>query len=96
MMYSTLFCSVPDDIPSVSGAANQINILLQRHDLDTVFLATDAPSKGEYIMCMYVHTLWLGIDSQLCYKNKLAYPFKSAELFLCLCVRNDCLLSLNL
>ena len=47
-------------------------------------------------MCIYVHTLWLGIDNQLCYKNTLAYPFKSAELFLCLCVRNDCLLSLNL
>ncbi len=36
------------DIPSVAGAANQINTLLQKHNLNTLFLATDATSKGNF------------------------------------------------
>ncbi len=32
----------------MAGAANQINTLLQKHNLNTVFLATDATSKGNF------------------------------------------------
>lgn len=37
------------EVPSLEGAAKQIKILLDKFELKTVFIATDAPEKGEYV-----------------------------------------------
>ena len=36
----------PGEVPSLAGAANQINILKKELKLEKVFLATDAPEDG--------------------------------------------------
>lgn len=43
------FCSLymADDIPSLEGAAKQINALKRLQGLKLVYLATDAPIKGQ-------------------------------------------------
>lgn len=39
-----------DDIPSLEGAAVQINSLKKLHQLELVFVATDAPLEGEALV----------------------------------------------
>lgn len=36
-------------VPSLEGAASQLNILKKEQGLRSVFLATDAPLEGKYI-----------------------------------------------
>jgi hypothetical protein len=40
----------PKQVPSIAGAARQIKAHLERLELRTVFVATDAPSKGNFII----------------------------------------------
>ena len=48
----------PDQIPSIEGAAQQLNKLKQETGLDHVFLASDASEKGK----LHVHCAMLKAD----------------------------------
>ena len=43
-----------DDVPSLEGAAKQINSLKELHHLKMVYLATDAPIHGGYCRWFYL------------------------------------------
>ena len=60
------------DIPSLEGAAEQIKSLKQLHQLDTVFLATDATLKGVCVcvcVCVCAQILWLPFTLLLSNEN---------------------------
>lgn len=37
-----------EDVPSLKGAVKKIRILMKKHKLDKVFVATDADDEGSY------------------------------------------------
>jgi len=46
--------SRPKQVPSITGAAKQIRTHLEWLGLKSVFVATDAPSKGNLYYCNHV------------------------------------------
>ena len=53
------------DIPSITGAANQINKLLKRHKLKKVFVATDATKEGMLQLVCSKHYTLIGTHEAL-------------------------------
>lgn len=53
-------------VPSLEGAASQLNILKKERGLRTVFLASDAPLDGEYRhwVCAHLYQLPLPLRRQ--------------------------------
>ena len=55
-----MLCMYPGVVPSLAGAANQINVLKKELKLEKVFLASDAPKHGMsfYLARITMHTLY--------------------------------------
>jgi hypothetical protein len=58
----------PKQVPSIRGAARQIRAHLEQLKLTSVFVATDAPLRGDFIIAVLCMKL-----VELCYRLLLAY-----------------------